>query len=45
LGIGKRSGFISITMLLLFRRGPLDHRSRVTRGVCLLVMPIRWGSI
>ena len=24
LGIGKRSGFISITMLLLFRRGLLD---------------------
>ena len=31
LGIGKRSGFISITMLLLFRRGLLDLRSRVTK--------------
>ena len=45
LGIGKRSGFISITMLLLFRRGLLDHRSRVTSGVCLLVMLIRWESL
>jgi len=44
LGIEKRSGFISITMLLLFRRGLLDLRSRVTSGVCLLVMPIRWKS-
>jgi hypothetical protein len=44
LGIGKRSDFILITMLLLFRRGHLDHRSRVTSGVCLLVMLIRWGS-
>ena len=44
LGIGKRSGFISITMLLLFRRGLLDHQSHVTSGVCLLVMLINWES-
>ena len=42
LGIGKRSGFIFITMLLLFRRGLLDLRHRVTSGVCLLSMLIRW---
>jgi hypothetical protein len=44
LGIVKRSGFILITMLLLFRRWLLDLRRRVTSGVCLLVMLIRWGS-
>ena len=44
LGIGKWSGFILITMLQLFRRGLLDHQSRVTSGVFLLVMLIRWES-
>ena len=44
LGIGKRSGFISIAMLLPFQRGLLDLRGRVTSGVCLLVMLIRWES-
>ena len=42
LGIGKRSDFISIIMLLLFRRGLLVLRSRATSGVYLLVMLIRW---
>jgi len=41
LGIGKQSGFISITMLLLFQRGPLGLRSTVTSGVCLMAMLIR----
>ena len=45
LGIGKQSGFISITMLLLFRRGLLGLRSRATSGVYLLVMLIMWESI
>ena len=44
LGIGKQSGFISITMLLPFRRGLLGLRNSVTSGVCLLVMLIRWES-
>ena len=44
LGIGKRSGFISITMLPLFRKGLLDLQSIVTSGVCLLVMLIRLES-
>ena len=42
LGIGKQSGFILITMLLLFRKGLLDLRSSVTSGMRMLIMLIRW---